>query len=339
MNRTELRDRWTQVPVRWRVTTATLASFVVSLMLGWTADGVADYWFRGEPFDWLAWVSLILLAVAALSLVVFISGGSPTRETGRLLKILLAVVLLPASLGWFQDGIADREAIQGTIGLVGMILAGWLAVRGVVAALESPPERTVAEYQKFPKEKLQRAKILIATSSPLGPTDYPKALLHTLRSMPNLERVISVNDGGAGATGVADHWALLRSHTGPSDLPGGIKDVVLGPAHEFPPETILTEAKDTIQSLVAGESEVVVDVTGGSVPQTLALYDIARELGFATLYVVAKDPRKLAAVWSQSAPTSDDDVRRRLAVPSPADEKEIALDFAQLSRRADESEE
>lgn len=316
---------------RRRIAVAMCVSIVVSVGLGWFADGLGEYWFADGEMSGPAWTGLALVACGAVAVVV--DASSSWNEVQRWKDLFLGVILLPAASGWMGDGVASSVPEQALVGAALVFVAGWLAVRGVTRGLSGSDDRPVAEHLRFSDEELRQARVLVASVGPLE--TYPKALLHTLRAMPNLQRVVSVDDGmkredRGGLYGVLDHWNLL--------VKAGVREGELSIQHvkvdSNVPPTDLASIREKVREKVGDERAVVVDVTGGRVPQSLAVYDIARELGYSALYVVATEPSALAKRW-RGEPAR---VTRRLVEASQRDAEDIGLKFTRLLHRKDEDE-
>lgn len=340
-----------QSAVTLRAVIAALFTIVVSVGVGWIADGIAAWaWSDTAPTDlsWAFWAGLAIIVLAACASV--LAGFElPHLRTifGNVKQLFGALVITPAAVAWVSDGLATGTWIQAGIGTLALAGSVALLVYGLRAARDAVGGRPLPPYEQFPPEELADATTLIASVGPKGL--YPKALLHTIKAMPKLQLVISIDDGypetgengnqlppteQGGSQGVDKHLELLdRYHPARRESRPRIEHFTM-PSNQRATKTAITDLINRLQTLVDDEDKVIVDVTGGRVPQSLAVYDAARRLNYPALYVVATEPKDLASkLYKDRADAERGDLERYLATVDGTRDANIKLQFARLLKR------
>lgn len=337
-----------QSAVTLRAVIAALFTIVVSVSVGWIADGIAAWaWSDTAPTDlsWAFWAGLAILVLAVCASV--LAGFElPHLRTlfGNVKQLFGALVITPAAVAWVSDGLATGTWIQAGIGTLALAGSVALLVYGLRAARDAVGGRPLPPYEQFPPEELANATTLIASVGPKGV--YPKALLHTIKAMPKLQLVISIDDGHpetdengnqltepGGFQGVAKHLDLLAKYDPARRESRPRIEHLPMPSNQRATKTALTDLINRLQALVDDEDKVIVDVTGGRVPQSLAVYDAARRLNYPALYVVATEPNDLAKMYGNRADAERGDLERRLATVDGTRDPDIKLQFARLLKR------
>lgn len=329
---------------RYLLTAIGALAFAVGL--GWVTDGLAIGWWGpghaspGPSYRWglflVGGLAAFFLIATTVARVRFRAWRGAVRD---LLGVVLAVVLTPTGLAWLGDGLGSDpvQIAQASAGALLLCTAGVAFWRGLVASKEEVSPREVPEHRLVPPAVLEQATVLVASSGPIPPGGAPRALLYSIGAMPNLGLVISVDDGEKGSrggwSGVDDHLDVIDRHRPRSAqvrvIPRPKVEHLKVTKNEVPNiEKLSEEMKGLLGN--ADLERVVVDVTGGNVPQTLVLYDVARHLGLTTLYVVAEPPSVLGGGRGQSESLATVEIERRMVLLADEDRRALGLQFLQV---------
>ncbi|MFT4189109.1 MAG: DUF1874 domain-containing protein [Aeromicrobium sp.] len=257
------------------------------------ADGVADRFFLDGDWSWWIWLGAGALALGVVSALTLWRSFSALSDLKDALPAACAVFFGSWGLAWLGDSQVESEWALAAWG-GGLLLAaaglGWLAVGGDA----DQGVRVVAQSSRLPGHVLDRADVLLASVGPFDAKKHiPQAIVYTLRRLePRLEAIVQLDDGSdeAGQT-MANYCDLL----GMEHLKPKIRRVSMKVDE---PEIDMGRIHEDIRAALRGHDprQVIIDVTGGRVPQSVTLLEIAREMDrAAAVYVAAKEPWVIGA--------------------------------------------
>lgn len=327
--------------------------FLASMSLAWLVDGLAECFLKEswQPLNSRSTlVAVVLLIVGVVLARVFVG----KFESDRILLFLGASswTLAPWAVSWITDGFRGLLThehnyinemiliISGSvIGLVAIMVTLGYAVRG----FDPPPPKVVSKENRLESDAMgEKVKVLIAI---VGPVEgiLPKTLLFTLKALPNLDKIIPLGEPhlSQGSGQVYDPMATAKKYCDDLEIMVQTDETVVVPQNSYPNDKQFDYIEKAIMRGIKDvrPDQVICDITGGSVPQKLALYDIARRLGLESIYVVAAPLKDIRWVQKLSETVNRDQIYRNEVLKASIKELEgdtntrpgINLQFSSMS--------